>query len=644
MSFERHETLPKFLSSLSQIALEHTQATGLPAHFEFSVVSGEAGAVAFYEPDGSAVHTTEAEPPVAPSPEVDFVLTEARATKEAMDDGAYAVQSSVDGTVTATFIPGAIASDEPAANPGDLSAVAKAPTHALTLLAALKKHGHTSGYGAIEIDKAAEKLGVTFSPEVRFYRANAKNGKVADGPHGDVVDSALDADFGASVGNDPLPVPRPSDVVQPLRSNKLWIEIAHDDAAHYAADLAPGASGAIGQIIGRENESTNPPQLVARSLIDFVNGEWVDEETAAASWTPSVAVTAEPSTWSLSADDFEGMPRFIQLAEEEPEVAPAEEPAVEEVATEEPVAVETPAVEETSEQDVVAEVPEAETPEVEAPEADTAELEAPQAEATEPEAVEEDTADEDYDPITSMMTGSDISFGEVIAADDLGPIAEAPVVEEPADEPAQPVIEEKPEEVLVSQTSVEPAPIVPIEEVEEPAQMPVHPIAEPEPAPVEPKTEAPQAAEPQAEQSAEAKPKVPRKAKKRAQRVSFEVSSSDFSAEPSAMTDDFIALAPVIDTNDIKGFKEDGVENQSSPISPDGGDLADLPDSIFEVNKINRQGRSGPKKPSERSSQDIAQDFAAVAFGNPYEEDDEEDYYDNRREGGLRKAFRRFFG
>lgn len=627
MSFDSHETLPKFLSSLSQIALEHTQATGLPAHFEFAVQGGAVESVAFFESDGTPVHVDEAEPPVAPAPEVQFVLAEAQATQELTEDGSYVVRSSEGGSVTAFFVAAPAPADDVEADSGDLSAVATAPNNGLALLAALKKHGNTGGYSATEIDAAAKTLGVTFSPEIRFYRSNVKDGKVAEGPHGDVQASALDAEFGASSGNDPLPTPRPTDLVQPLHSHKLWIEIAHDSAAHYAADLAPGAAGAIGQIIGRDNESTQPPQLVARSLADFVSGEWVDDETAASSWVPAApAVEAEPVVWSLSAEDFEGQPRFIELPVEEAPVAEevveddvavapvAEE--VEEVVAEEATAVEEPAVAEAPATEVPAE------PAV-----------APVAEETTDEPSTEN--DDDFvDPVTSLMTGSDISFSDVIAADEL-----------PA--PVSPVIEEE-EEILVAQTSDSPTPIVPVEEVETPAEMPMHPVADPAPAPVAPVEEKPQP-EPQTsaadeKKPAEAKPKVSRKAKKRAQRVSFEVSSSDFSAEPAAMNDDFITLAPVIDSNDIKGLNEEEISKQSSPFTSDVEDRDALPDSIFAVNRVHH--RPAPKKPSERSSQDIAQDFAAVAFGNPYDDEDDYDDFDDRRDkpGGLRGAFKRFFG
>lgn len=513
MSFEQHETLPQALFPLAQAAVHHAQTTGQAIQLTLTTHNGTAHTLTLLDEDGAPLT------PELLSTTIQEAVTEAEKNQVFTEDGTLTIASTPEAAFI-TFTPAPIRGEEPEPNPGDLSSLPTAPNNGLALLAALKKHGNTGGYSANDIDAAEQELGATFSPEIRFYRSNIKDGKVADGPHGDVLASPLTATFAAGAGNSPLPVARPSDIVQPLREHKLWIEIAHDALNSYAADLAPGAAGAIGQIIGRPTSSDAPPRLVARSLAQFVDGDWVDAETAQASWTAPQIKVFKPYSWQVSAG---------QLA---------------------PAAPEAPA-------------PTQKTP-------------APAKKAPEP----------------------------------VAPVQEETPKPAPTEKPAQ------------------------AQEAEEPAQKP-----KAEPAPE------------QRQEKAQTKPRAARPAQKRAQRVSFEVNAADFSAAPSAMNDDFIDLAPIIDSKDIAGIDATEIIKHASPIHPELKEefSNNLPasGSIFAVNKIPKKAKPTHTDLNGKSSEDIAHNFAASAFGDPEEEETTtfEDHDPGTRDkGGIRKAFKRFFG
>ncbi|MFW0155360.1 hypothetical protein ACN08X_04880 [Rothia sp. P6271] len=172
-------------------------------------------------------------------------------------------------------------------NPGDLEGVPTTQNDGLALHRTLTRLGHTKGYSPSDIDYIIKKRGGITLPELRFYRSTVRDGKIADGPFGDILASHIEEDFGASdLADAQLPrIPaQPSDVVQPLLSHRLWVEIAHDTDTLYAVDLAPGASGAKGQVISRDPRIAEPPRLLARSFSDFVTGNWVNEEERRKSW------------------------------------------------------------------------------------------------------------------------------------------------------------------------------------------------------------------------------------------------------------------------------------------------------------------------------------------------------------------------
>ncbi|WP_346846204.1 hypothetical protein [uncultured Rothia sp.] len=191
-------------------------------------------------------------------------------------------------------------------DPGDLDAVPHAKNNGLALRQALLARGHTRGYSVQEIDHSVEMRDGKTLPELRFYRTMVRAGKIAEGPHGDIFSSPIAADFGAQrFAHAPLQlaVPTPEDVVQPKLTHKYWVEIAHDASTLYAIDLAPGASGEIGQIIARSSKTAQAPYLQAHSLAQFVTGDWTE--------TVSVDSQAEPDNgmvWQTISSVLEPTP------------------------------------------------------------------------------------------------------------------------------------------------------------------------------------------------------------------------------------------------------------------------------------------------------------------------------------------------
>ncbi|MFW0120483.1 hypothetical protein [Rothia sp. CCM 9419] len=191
-------------------------------------------------------------------------------------------------------------------DPGDLDSVPTTKNDGLALHRALTRLGHSKGYSPSDIDYIIKKRGGITLPELRFYRSTVRDGKIADGPHGDILASHIEEDFGTSdLADAQLPhIPaQPSDIVQPLLSHRLWVEIAHDTDTLYAVDLAPGSSGAKGQVISRDPRIAEPPRLLARSFSDFVTGNWVSEEERGKSWGVSVASSSVQWTSSTTVKE-----------------------------------------------------------------------------------------------------------------------------------------------------------------------------------------------------------------------------------------------------------------------------------------------------------------------------------------------------
>lgn len=71
---------------------------------------------------------------------------------------------------------------------------------------------------------------------------------------------------------------RPEDEVLHVPFASGWIPFADDgDGNASCLDLTPGAAGAIGQVVRVDLDDDIGAHLVARSLLDFVEGRWVEE-------------------------------------------------------------------------------------------------------------------------------------------------------------------------------------------------------------------------------------------------------------------------------------------------------------------------------------------------------------------------------
>ena len=129
----------------------------------------------------------------------------------------------------------------------------------------------------------------------QWYAEVASEGLLAGtGELGNVVD--VEARL---MGMEPavvLPKPSPNDVVQPVFASPLWIVFADDGGGNaYAMDLTPGPKGKIGQIVQFDHETFDPPQFVADSLTDFLEGNYTEPSVRApaAKSIPNYAVIAE---------------------------------------------------------------------------------------------------------------------------------------------------------------------------------------------------------------------------------------------------------------------------------------------------------------------------------------------------------------
>lgn len=324
MSLE--SSLKPNLQTLTDILEAYSRTSGKPAKAHALVSSGELADLALTHPDGAYI--------TDPALVQDFMVAvnELIAAKalpadcdirlETMEVEPASEESAPEATApehTEPFI------QEPG-NPGNLSAVPYAHNDGMTLRKALLSHGHSTGYRVRDIDDAVTKRDGKTLPEIRFFRSTVREGKVAEGPHGDILSSDITADFGTKEFTDAavrLPAPTPNDVVQPKLAHKYWVELAHDAQTLYAADLAPGASGAIGQIIARSAMTAEPPYVVARSLSQFVTGDWIQgatervaqnqsaEEESGPRWE-SVSSVLEPSAEAAPALEHTSTPEVFE--------------------------------------------------------------------------------------------------------------------------------------------------------------------------------------------------------------------------------------------------------------------------------------------------------------------------------------------
>lgn len=291
------------LHTLTDLLEAYSRSSGNPAKAHALITSGELADLALTHLDGAYI--TE------PTLVQEFMtavndLIAAKALPADCDvrlETVQAEETQADETVTDEPAVASSFVQEPG-NPGNLSAVPHAHNDGMVLRKALLSHGHSTGYRVRDIDDAVTKRDGKTLPEIRFFRSTVREGKVAEGPHGDILSSDINADFGTKEFSDAatyLPAPTPNDVVQPKLAHKYWVELAHDAQTLYAADLAPGASGEIGQIIARSAMTAEPPYVVARSLSQFVTGDWVQGATERVAQNQSTEEESGPRWESISS-------------------------------------------------------------------------------------------------------------------------------------------------------------------------------------------------------------------------------------------------------------------------------------------------------------------------------------------------------
>ncbi|MDO4916053.1 MAG: hypothetical protein Q3974_00350 [Rothia sp. (in: high G+C Gram-positive bacteria)] len=320
------------LPTLSTILERYSQRTGEVIEAHAQIVSDELVDLALTNAEGGLI------------PEPSLIREFMSAVTELLADGALPsdcdirlqtteeeIEQDAPQTISdeMTAPPPAPQATQDPGNPGDLSAAPQAHNDGMQLRKALIDLGHSKGHRVRDIDDAETKRGGKTLPEVRFFHATVREGKVGEGPCGDIVASSLEADFGAELfGNTPVQLApaTPQDVVQPQLANKNWVELAHDPENLYAVDLAPGAAGEVGQVIGRSIFTAEVPHLVARSLSQFVTGDWVPTAYKANS-SVAPAQEAEPqeiTRWGTVTSVLEPSVEAVSAIEDQPEhAAPA---------------------------------------------------------------------------------------------------------------------------------------------------------------------------------------------------------------------------------------------------------------------------------------------------------------------------------
>lgn len=278
MSFASQSELPQPLAALARLTQWHADTSGQPLEVRFEVAAGNIVSVNCLVTGSYTV-----------SAPADYVRSATVAVYELVRsghfEGAYSVRiNSVPGgqTVVKQMPQVTPAVEESAPEPAQPAAPVS--HDGLQLRAALLARGHNSGYTTDEVAAEEKRRGITYTPELKFYRALVRNGVVAERGTHSVIASTNVADFGAST-LDAMPwrAPQSTDgTVQAVLHHNLWIEIANDPDYLYAIDLAPGAQGVQGQVLARRRGEASVPVRVAMSLAQFVAGDFTDSPTASA--------------------------------------------------------------------------------------------------------------------------------------------------------------------------------------------------------------------------------------------------------------------------------------------------------------------------------------------------------------------------
>lgn len=314
--------LPSHLEIIASLAQWHASAANERLEFVFSINDGVLNGPFFY--DGLGTQLVE----VAPALD-SFVSLLTKTLTQQLSEGllpdSYFVRVvatgrepvrvvEVDSTrfltgselvLDADFVSGAVVAGRSAAPSVSVGAgknLAVRPDSpvrydALLLRKLLLERGHGAGYSVPELDAEQQRRGVQFPPELRFYYALVREGEVARVDGRPVFAAALDAGTGAEgnviddalrAGSAPLPalpVASESDMVRPVFTAREWIVFAQtNEGDQFAFDMLPGPAGNVGQVVEFTAGELTPPRVVARSLTEFVNGEFVSAQERALSW------------------------------------------------------------------------------------------------------------------------------------------------------------------------------------------------------------------------------------------------------------------------------------------------------------------------------------------------------------------------
>lgn len=335
MSFASQSELPQHLTALATLTQWHSNTSNKPLEVRLTITQGGIDTVNCLV-TGSY---TEAAP-----------ATYVQAATVAAYQLAQAGHFKGSFTVRINSVPGGqtVVKQTPLATPAEETAPEPQPTSSvsndgLQLRAALLARGHHSGYSAEEVAQEEKERGITYTPELKFYRALVREGVVAERGQHQVLASPVQADFGASsIDSVPWRAPHTTDgTVQAVLNHSRWIEIAHDPDHLYAIDLAPGAQGTQGQVIARRRNEASVPVRVALSLAQFVTGDFTDSTQQASparaganlaqtiAWAGSVEAEPLPAllgwTQTPSAEDYRRLTEQTSQQGESAKAAPAQD-------------------------------------------------------------------------------------------------------------------------------------------------------------------------------------------------------------------------------------------------------------------------------------------------------------------------------
>lgn len=325
-------SMPSYLETLASLAQWQSQSTDMPVEFTFSVKNGELHGPTFYVshfaheisgtelPRGlssfASLLTRTVEEQIAEGQFPASYTAQFRAASNEpveiteVDSSDLAVDA--DGVVDIAFSEEAMGEDflsgetfDESAGQGEsadsaggtyptqtISADTPVRSDALTLRKLLLDAGHGSGFSIAELDAAQQRRGVTFPPEVRFYFSLVREGTVVNA-HG-VKASAATPD--SQLGN-----------AQSADAQTLFVVARSDAGEQFALNTAAEKENPAGAIYVA---SSSERRVVARSLTEFVAGEFVGDTVAQSPATPAAS-----SRTVVFEDDMVPAPDALAQAE-----------------------------------------------------------------------------------------------------------------------------------------------------------------------------------------------------------------------------------------------------------------------------------------------------------------------------------------